>query len=259
MPYLDQVEANILQARRYLADARQQSGKWPFCSSAIARALEHGACAVFIAWDEPYKASRKIHKHFDERLAPCINEAMASFITCLWEHEGSAQPDNVGQLLAACQQVIDGFEQLARDPPPAGSHRVRSRHLSAGAGWLRTSGRSSWRRAQLPGRRLRKFACCSSDRGRRDSRPDSHYDLLFVFPDTFRRRHTASRSGRSSPWQPGWALKLMTRRSGRVNRSARGSGSAAGQPNQGVQRCRRGVGCLRLRESGDAPAPLRRL
>lgn len=186
MPYLDQVEANILQARRYLADAQQQSGNWPFCGSAIARALEHGACAVFIAWDEPYKASRKIHRHFDERLAPCINEAMASFITSLWEHEGSAQPDNVGQLLAACQQVIDGFEQLARDPPPA-SWRPRPIPSPVGWGGLAENERSflvaasAAAREASPEVRLLLFGSRAAGLGL----PDSDYDLLFVFPDTF--------------------------------------------------------------------------
>ena len=218
MPYLDQVEANILQARRYLADAQQQSGNWPFCGSAIARALEHGACAVFIAWDEPYKASRKIHRHFDERLAPCINEAMASFITSLWEHEGSAQPDNVGQLLAACQQVIDGFEQLARDPPPA-SWRPRPIPSPVGWGGLAENERSflvaasAAAREASPEVRLLLFGSRAAGLAGRTV----IMTCSLSFRIRSRRRHTASRSGRSSPWQPGWALKLMTRRSGRVS------------------------------------------
>jgi predicted nucleotidyltransferase len=173
MPYLGQVEANILQARRYLADAQQQFGNWPFCGSAIGRALEHGACAVFIAWGEPYKAGRKIHRHFGERLAPCINEAMASFVTSVWEYKGSAQPYNAEQLLAVCRQVIDCFEQMASVPPPESwlAENERSFLVAAAAA----------AREACPGVRLLLFG----SRAAGMARSDSDYDLLFIFPDRF--------------------------------------------------------------------------
>jgi len=118
MTYVNQVDALLAKARGYLAQATSQPDNWPFCGSALARSLEHAACAVFMAWGEPYKAVRKMHRHFDERLAPLIDPAIPPVVRWTWEYEGGGKPDDLGQLFTACEHIIDAFDDLARNDPP---------------------------------------------------------------------------------------------------------------------------------------------
>ena len=80
-----------------------------------------GACCLcrFTAWDEPYKPGWKIHRHFDGRLVPFIDPSVALFVTALWSLEGSGWSDYTDQIMDTCRQIIDGFEHLAVNPPPA--------------------------------------------------------------------------------------------------------------------------------------------
>jgi hypothetical protein len=96
-----------------------------------------------MAWDEPYKASRKIHRHFDERLAPLIDPAIPPVVRWVWEYEGSGKPDGVAPLLVGCQQVIDALEILVANPAPGGWQRhCRSPSRSVGSGCQNLSGHS---------------------------------------------------------------------------------------------------------------------
>src|SRR6266568_1380060 len=76
MPYLNQVDALIHEARRLLAHAEQEAGNWPLCGHLLARALEHATCAVFMAWGEPYAPEKKMHQVFYERMVPHVDPAI---------------------------------------------------------------------------------------------------------------------------------------------------------------------------------------
>src|SRR6266568_2710738 len=120
MPYLNQVDALIHEARRLLAHAEQEAGNWPLCGHLLARALEHATCAVFMAWGEPYAPEKKMHQVFYERMVPHVDPAMAALAQLVWEREGEARPDaGVEQLLAVSQGAVDYFADLAQSPLPA--------------------------------------------------------------------------------------------------------------------------------------------
>jgi predicted nucleotidyltransferase len=185
--YLDQVTANVVRARQYLAEAEQRAADWPLCSSALARALEHAVCAVFVAWDEPYKAGWKIHRHFEERLAPHIDSSLVLFVTALWNLEGSGQIDVADQVIAACRRIIDRFEQLAVNPPPTG---WQPQPIPEPVGWgALTDDERSFLQAAV---RATREACPEvrlllfGSRAAGTAEPTSDYDLLFIFPATFR-------------------------------------------------------------------------
>ena len=188
--YVDQVTANIYMARKYLIAAEQRAADWPLCSGALARALEHAVCAVFIAWDEPYKAGWKIHRHFDERLAPFINLSVALFVTALWKLEGSDQSDIPDEIIAACRQIIDDFEQLVTNPPPA---EWQPRPIPEPVSWdALTEEERSFLQAALcaareacPEVRLLLFG----SRAAGTAQQSSDYDLLFIFPTSFPDRY----------------------------------------------------------------------
>lgn len=185
--YLDQVTANVARARQYLAEAEQRTADRPLCSSALARALEHAACAVFVAWGEPCKAGWKIHRRFEERLAPHIGSSLVLFVSALWSLEGSGRVDVAGQVIAACRRIIDSFERLAVDPPPAGWQPLP---IPEPVGWnaladdersfLQAAVRTA--REACPEVRLLLFG----SRAAGTAEPTSDYDLLFIFPAAFR-------------------------------------------------------------------------
>jgi hypothetical protein len=184
--YLDQVTANIVKARQYLFEAQQRAADWPLCSSALARALEHAVCAVFTAWDEPYKPGWKIHRHFDERLVPFIDPSVALFVTALWSLEGSSWSDYTDQIMDTCRQIIDSFEQLAINPPPAD---WQPRPISEPVTWdaladderLFLQAAVGAAREVCPGVRMLLFG----SRAAGTAQPTSDYDLLFIFPTVF--------------------------------------------------------------------------
>ncbi len=185
--YLDQVTANVVRARQYLAEAEQRTADWPLCSSALARALEHAVCAVFVAWGEPYKAGWKIHRHFEERLASHIDSSLILFVTALWNLEGSGRVDVADQVIAACRRIIDSFERLAVNPPPADWQPLP---IPEPVGWdalsddersfLQAAVRAA--REACPEVRLLLFG----SRAAGTAVPTSDYDLLFIFPAAFR-------------------------------------------------------------------------
>jgi hypothetical protein len=118
--FVSHLDAYLAEARGHLARAQQQPDSWPFCGSALACALEYGACAVFIAWDEPYKADRRMHRHFDERLAPLLDPPVPPVVDGIWACEGSGKPEDVKAFIAAFQQVISIFTELATNAPLPG-------------------------------------------------------------------------------------------------------------------------------------------
>lgn len=196
MAYLSQVGAQLHEARRLFTHAEQEKDHWPNCGHLLARALEHATCAAFIAWDEPHAAERKMHRFFDERLAQHVDPAVVKLVQFVWSREGQGAPDDqVEQLLAACRQAIDYFADLAESPPPAdwepppipmplawSELSEEDRHflqqaLSAAA-------------QQVPGVRLILFG----SRAAGTARPDSDYDLLFIFPN------------QTADWQRGQAI-----------------------------------------------------
>jgi len=184
--YLDQVTANIVKARQYLVEAQHRAADWPLCSSALARALEHAVCAVFTAWDEPYKPGWKIHRHFAERLASFIDPSVVLFVTALWSLEGTSWSGHTDQIMATCRQIIDSFEQLAVNPPSADWHPLP---IPEPVEWdaladderlfLQAAIRAA--REACPGVRLLLFGSRAAGTGQ----PTSDYDLLFIFPNAF--------------------------------------------------------------------------
>jgi hypothetical protein len=187
---VDQVTANLYMARQYLTEAEQRAANWPLCSGALARALEHAVCAVFIAWHEPYKPGWKIHRHFDESLAPFINPSVVLFVTALWKLEGSDQFDITDQIIADCRQIIDGFEQLTANPPPAD---WQPQPIPEPVSWdALTEEERSFLQAAL---RAAREACAEvrlllfGSRAAGTAQPSSDYDLLFIFPTSFADRY----------------------------------------------------------------------
>jgi predicted nucleotidyltransferase len=195
--YLDQVTANIVRAQQYLAEAQQRAADWPLCSSALARALEHAVCAVFIAWGEPYKAGWKIHRHFEERLTPYIDPSVVSFVTALWKLEGSDGSGFSDLMIAACRQIIDRIEQLAINPPPA---NWQPRPIPQPVRWDRLA--DDERSFLEEALRAAREACPEvrlllfGSRAGGTAEPTSDYDLLFIFPTAFPDRDYGQSVGR---------------------------------------------------------------
>ncbi len=196
MPYLNQVDALLHEANRLFAHAQQEAANWPQCGHLLARALEHATCAAFIAWDEPHAPEKKMHPAFDDRLAPHIDPAMAALVRFVWEREGQGPPDAmVDQLLQLCGGAIGYFADLAENPPPATWERLP---IPEPVGWenlsdderqfLSAALAASAR--EVPGVRLILFG----SRAAGTARPDSDYDLLFIFP------------GEIAAWQRGQAI-----------------------------------------------------
>jgi Nucleotidyltransferase domain len=185
MPYLSQVDALLHEASRLLAHARQEASNWPYCGSLLARSLEHATCAVFMAWDEPHAPEKKMHPAFYEHLAPCTDPGIAALVRLVWECEGHGIPDNTaGQMPQLCHQAISYFASLAENQPPA---TWQPAPIPEPVGWAGlayherqflndalTAGR-----AEVPGLRLILFG----SRAVGTARPDSDYDLFFIFPD----------------------------------------------------------------------------
>lgn len=186
MPYVDQVEAHLVTSRHRVASARREQGNWSVCGSALGRALEFAACAVLIAWGEPYKAEPKMHQVFNERLAPWLDPAISSAVAWVWDHEGRNRPDDVEGLLDGCDRVIDVLATLAASEPPATWQpkpilpAITWTALSDGERLFLKSALSACRLA-CPGVRLLLFGSRASG----TPRPDSDYDLLLIFPDAF--------------------------------------------------------------------------
>lgn len=185
MSYLNQVDALLREARRLFGHAEHEAGNWPHWGHLLARALEHAISAVFMAWDEPHAPERKMHRFFDERLMPHVDPAMAALVRFVWAREGQGGPDSaVEQLLAVCRGAIEYFAGLAQGPPPTGweplpipkpirwnelsdeERQLLQEALPAAAEWA-------------PGVRL---VFCGS-RAAGTARPDSDYDLFFIFPN----------------------------------------------------------------------------
>ena len=188
MPYLNQVDALLHEARRLLAHAEHEARNWPHCGHLLSRALEHAVCAVFMAWDEPHAPEKKMHRFFDERLAPHVDPAMAALVKFVWAREGQGRPDTaVEQLLAVCRGAVEYFAGLAQGPPPPGwaplpipgpiswgelsdeERQFLQEALPAAAEWA-------------PGVRLILFG----SRAAGTAGPSSDYDIFFIFPN-----HTA--------------------------------------------------------------------
>jgi len=184
MPYLNQVDALVQEARRLFGHAEHEAGNWPYCGSLLARALENATCAVFMAWGEPHAPEKKMHPFFDDRLAPHLNPTVVQLVQLVWAREGQGRPDDVEQLLTACCRAIDYLAGLATNPPPAGWEPVP---IPEPVGWdgLSDEEREFLREAQAaaagptPGVRLVLFG----SRATGTARPDSDYDLLVIFAD----------------------------------------------------------------------------
>jgi hypothetical protein len=185
MPYLNQVDALLREARRLFAHAEHEAGNWPHCGHLLARALEDVTCAVFMAWDEPHAPERKMHRFFDERLAPHVDPAMAELVRFVWAREGQGRPDTaVEQLLAVCRAAIEYFAGLAQGPPPAGWEPLP---IPKPVGWNELSeeerqflqealpAAAEW----APGVRLIFFG----SRAVGTAGPRSDYDIFFIFPN----------------------------------------------------------------------------
>jgi predicted nucleotidyltransferase len=185
MPYINQVDALLTTARGRLANAMQRANSWPDCGMVLARAFENAVCAVYMAWDDPYKPGKKMHNPFYDRLMPLINQPQAELIRFVWEREGRGRPDiDVDRLLAACDNVIEYLADLAASEPPAG---WELRPIPEPVGWdsLSDEERSFLEaalqaaRLWVPGVRLVLFG----SRAGGTAGPTSDYDVLFVFPD----------------------------------------------------------------------------
>ena len=210
MSYLSQVDACLYESRRYLALAGQQAANWPYCGSLLARALEHATCAVFIAWGEPHAPEKKMHRFFDERLAPEIDPSVAVVAQLVWEREGQG-PSAIGvqPLFDGCQKAIGYFAALAASPPPAGWEPLP---IPEPVGW---EGLSEDERRFLqtalaaaqpwaPGARLILFG----SRAAGNAGPDSDYDLLFVFPNHIQEWQRGQARGSVSSLDRGIKLSI---------------------------------------------------
>ncbi len=185
MPYLNQADALLHEACRLHAHAVQEASNWPHCGHLLARALEHATCAVFMAWDEPHAPEKKMHRFFDERLSPHVDPVTAALVRLVWEREGQGRPDEaVEQLLTLCAQAVDYFAGLAESPPPAGWVPLPIPEPVGWAGlsdeerqflWEALAAAAQW----APGIRLILFG----SRAAGTARPDSDYDLFFIFPN----------------------------------------------------------------------------
>jgi len=195
MSYLTQVDACLHESRRYLALAEQAAANWPYCGSLLARALEHATCAVFIAWGEPHAPERKMHRFFDERLAPQIDPSVAVVVQLAWAREGDGLPAIGAQpVLDGCRTAIAYFAALAASPPPDSWEPLPATEAVAWDGLAEDERRFLQRALEAAqpwaaGARLILFG----SRAAGTARPDSDYDLLLIFPN-----HTAE-------WQRGQA------------------------------------------------------
>lgn len=210
MPYLNQADALVQEARRYFAHAELEAEQWPYCGSLLAWALEHAACAVFMAWGEPHAPEKKMHPSFDDRLAPVLSQGVVQFVQLVWEREGQGRPGaHVQQLLTACRRAIDYFTGLATNPPPAGWEPLP---IPEPVGWdgLCDEEREFLLEAQaaaaqlIPGVRLVLFG----SRATGTARPDSDYDFLFIFPDRTEDWLRGQSRGSASSLAMGLGIKL---------------------------------------------------
>lgn len=151
----------------------------------LARAFENAVCAVFMAWDDPYKPDKKMHEPFYDRLSPLIDESAVTLIRFVWEREGQGRPDlDVAALLAACCNTVEYLGRLAASAPPA---RWQPRPIPEPVGWngLSADERSFLTDALLAARqwvpvvRLVLFG----SRAAGIANPTSDFDVLFIFPD----------------------------------------------------------------------------
>jgi predicted nucleotidyltransferase len=138
-----------------------------------------------MAWDEPHAAEKKMHRHFHDRLVPYVDPGMAAIVTLVWEHEGERRPqDGVQQLLATCHGAVDYFAGLAKGQPVAG-WEPRPIPQPVSWEWLSNEERSFlWEALAAAaeaalGVRLVLFG----SRAAGTARPDSDYDLFFIFPN----------------------------------------------------------------------------
>jgi hypothetical protein len=196
MAYLSQTDAQLHEARRLFAHAEQAEKNWPYCGHLLARVLEHATCAVFLAWDEPHAAERKMHRFFDERLAPHLDPDVVQLVQLVWSREGQGAPaDQVEQLLAASREAIDYFADVAAGPPPAD---WEPQPIPTPLAWneLSHENRQFLEQAisaavqQVPGVRLILFGSQAAG----TAGPDSDCDLFFIFPN------------QTAEWQRGQAI-----------------------------------------------------
>jgi predicted nucleotidyltransferase len=183
MSYLSQVDACLYESRRHLAQAEQEAANCPYCGSLLARALEYATCAVFIAWGEPHAPEKKMHRFFDERLAPQVDPSVAVVVQLVWEREGQGLPAvGVQPLLDGCHKAIDYFAALAASRPPPGWEPLPTPE-PVGWGGLAEDERRFLQMALAAaqpwaaGARLILFG----SRAVGTAGPDSDYDLLFIF------------------------------------------------------------------------------
>lgn len=184
MTYVSQLEALLAYAEGHVANAKREAENWPLCGAYLARAMECGSCAIFMAWGEPYKATKKMHRHFEERLAPLLDSNVSSVVQWIWEYEGQGKPNNADQIVAVSEGIIKIFAGLATNDPPVA---WQPRPITQSIGWNRLSpAEQSFLQAALavgrqecPGVRIMLFGSRAAGR----AGPDSDYDLLFIFPD----------------------------------------------------------------------------
>jgi Nucleotidyltransferase domain len=185
MAHLSQVDAHLYKVREYLALAQRESANWPYRGILLTRALEYATCAVFIAWGEPRTPEPKMHPFFEERLASKIDPTVAVVVQLVWEREGQGPPDGgVQPLLEGCHMVVEYFAGLATNPPPADWEPLPTPE-PVGWGGLAEGQRQFLRQAlaaaqtMAPGVQLMLFG----SRAAGTARPDSDYDLSFIFPN----------------------------------------------------------------------------
>jgi predicted nucleotidyltransferase len=125
-----------------------------------------------------------MHQVFRERLVPWLDSVTSSVVEWVWDYEGRGQPDDVEGLLERCDRVVDTFTALAENEPPAA---WQSKPLPPAVTWTALSNADqaflnsalSAARQACPSVRLLLFG----SRAAGSARPNSDYDLLFVFPD----------------------------------------------------------------------------